>query len=168
LHHDIEMLAVGDVADRQKRGSTGPTPESESDDDEFDVDDGERGLLQGHEAGTPRKDYASGSRLADLWHQVKSIVVEVSEQFHFLALNACTADGNMNSVGMCGGTRRERLCVETWRVSFEFLSLMRVSLFLPHDRGENDGPSWGGHVEVASNNVGGLAVYYLYASLIIE
>jgi hypothetical protein len=81
LGHDIEMLAVGDVADsdRQKRGSTGPTPESESDDDEFDVDNGERGLLQGHEAGTPRKDYASRSRLANLWHQVKSIVVEVSE-----------------------------------------------------------------------------------------
>ena len=88
LHHDIEMLAVGDVADRQKRGSTGPTPESESDDDEFDVDDGERGLLQGHEAATPRKDYATGPRLANLWHQAKSIVVEVSEQFHFLALNA--------------------------------------------------------------------------------
>lgn len=76
LDHDIEMLAVGDVADRQKHGSMGPTPESESD-DEFDADDGERGLLHGHEAGTPRKSYASESRLVNLWHQVKSIVVEV-------------------------------------------------------------------------------------------
>lgn len=108
LGYDIEMLAVGDVADRQKHGSTGPTPESESDDDEFDVDNGERGLLQGHEAGTPRKDYASGSRLANLWHQVKSIVVEVSEQFPFIRPSTCMyCRRDVASVGMGRGTRRK-------------------------------------------------------------
>lgn len=89
LDDDVEMLAMNDAAERQLQKPLNGAPHkpadesSDSDDDEFDVDEGQRGLLESssHHDGQ-RREYSESSRLetaGKLWHKVKSIVVEVSE-----------------------------------------------------------------------------------------
>lgn len=79
--NDIEMHAIDDVAERPPKYMNGSATTSDSE-DEFDVDDGERGLLGGSgRTEAIRGDYVPISKLSTasrLWHQVQSIVVEVS------------------------------------------------------------------------------------------
>ncbi|KAJ3521405.1 hypothetical protein NMY22_g12334 [Coprinellus aureogranulatus] len=75
---DIEMRAMDDVAEPPPKYHDGSATTSDSE-DEFDVDDGERGLLGG--SGHAERDYAHLSKFSTagrLWHQVKSIVVEAA------------------------------------------------------------------------------------------
>ncbi|KAJ3540995.1 hypothetical protein NMY22_g4075 [Coprinellus aureogranulatus] len=75
---DIEMRAMDDVAEPPPKYHDGSATTSDSE-DEFDVDDGERGLLGGN--GHAERDYTPLSKLSTagrLWHQVKSIVVEAA------------------------------------------------------------------------------------------
>ncbi|KAF6758209.1 solute carrier family 41 member 1 [Ephemerocybe angulata] len=84
LGDDVEMAPIVDVAERPAKpqnGSSGrqapPTPEDSDYDDEFDVDDGERGLLSSSRH-TESHVEARHLRAGKLWHQVKSIVVEAA------------------------------------------------------------------------------------------
>ncbi|RXW21813.1 hypothetical protein EST38_g4037 [Candolleomyces aberdarensis] len=90
LDDDVEMLAINGAADRHDHKPLNGAPHrpadesesSDSDDDEFDVDEGQRGLLEspGHHDGQ-RREYTGSSRLetaGKLWHKVKSIVVEAA------------------------------------------------------------------------------------------